>query len=162
MIPQRIKKRVQKKFVQNFIKINYPFVILFILIMILGIYTRLSYSFTHVSLPSIDPYGHLYVTKHLSLGVLYKSIGFYDDYPRGFHAIVSIIHYYSGLDAYTTVRFLGGALGLISIGSIYCLVSSIKDKIAGAFAAFIYTGIIIKGKNLSRIKKKHKALCYPA
>ena len=135
-ITKTLLQKMKKPNVVNFntrayeyIQINFLPIVLLCLAVVIGIYTRMSYSFLHLTLPSIDPYGHLYVTKVLNKGILYQPLGFYDDYPRGFHSIVSVIHFYSGLDTYCTMRFLGGMFGLISMGSMYCFISSFDSSV---------------------------------
>lgn len=118
-------------------------IMLLLLALTIGFYLRTSFSLSHIALPQIDPYGHLYVAKVLSNGFLYQNIGYYDDYPRGFHATISIIHFYTQMDCYTIMRFIGGIFGVISIASIYCLISSLRDRLTGALAAFIYSGVQI-------------------
>ncbi|UCE36577.1 MAG: hypothetical protein JSW00_13815 [Thermoplasmata archaeon] len=123
--------------------IKSPIFILLTMAFILGFYTRLSYSFNSMLLPSIDPYGHLLVSKLLAKGTLHTSIGYYDGGVRGFHAVATTIHFYSQVDMYSILRFLGGFLGIISIGSIYCLISNIRDKLAGCISAIFYSGLIV-------------------
>ncbi|UCH89293.1 MAG: hypothetical protein JSV49_01205 [Thermoplasmata archaeon] len=120
-----------------------PILLLIVPALLVGFYLRLNYAFTHIALPSIDPYGHLLVSKILAAGDLLKPIGYYDDGARGFHVVTTLVHFYSNIEMYSIIRFMGGFLGVFSIGSIYYLTSSLKDRTAGCFAALIYAGAAV-------------------
>jgi hypothetical protein len=131
---------------------QYPFTILIIIIaIIVGAYLRLYFPLQNNALFKPDSYGHLYLIQVLNSGELFGNMDLFNDYPRGFHAVISALSLVSGIDAFTIMRFMGGTFGIISIVSIYTLISTVHNRTSGALAAMIYSIALFDVTALYRI-----------
>jgi len=100
----------------------------------IGSYMRLYDPLRHVSLGSCDFYWHLEFFKNTAAGRIFVS------YPRGYHIILTLIHYLSNIDSYAIARFAGAFFGIISIGAVYCLMKHVFGNKSAIFATLFYSG----------------------
>lgn len=100
----------------------------------IGSYMRLYEPLQHVSLGSGDFYWHLRFLKSTAVGLVFTA------YPRGYHIILTLIHYLSNLDSYLIARFVGAFFGIVSIGAVYCLVKHVFSTKAAILATIFYSG----------------------
>ena len=100
----------------------------------IGSYMRLYDPLRHVSLGSGDFYWHLEFLKRTAAGQILTP------YPRGYHIVLTLIHYLSNIDSYTIARFAGALFGIVSIGAVYCLMKHVFGKKAAVFATLFYSG----------------------
>jgi hypothetical protein len=132
---------------------SYPVAILIVIVaIVMGFYLRLNFALQNAALFKPDSYGHLYLVKVLTGGQIFGTMLTFADYPRGFHAVVSLLNLFSGVDSFTLMRFIGGLFGVISIAAVYTLISSIHNRYSGALAALIYSISLFNITALYRIQ----------
>ena len=95
---------------------DYPRILIWELF-VYGAYLRLHDSLTHYSFGFFDPYVHVVWLKELNHGHIFAD----GVYPRGYHAFLSAIGTFSGLDPVSLIRFAGGLMGSLLPVALYFL-----------------------------------------
>ena len=103
----------------------------------IGSYMRLYDPMKHISLGTVDFYEHLRLLKHTAAGHIFTS------YPKGYHVILALIYFVSGVDFYAMVRFAGAFFGIISIGAVYCFMKKTFSEKSAIFATLFYSGFTL-------------------
>jgi hypothetical protein len=136
------------------IKLNkYPVPVLLLAVSLtVGFYLRLNFSLLNIALYKPDSYGHLYLVKTLTSGQIFGIQSTFNYYPRGFHAIISVISSVSHIDNFTIMRFIGGIFGVISIGAVYVLISKLHNRYSGSIAALLYSIALFDASRIFRVE----------
>ena len=103
----------------------------------IGSYMRLYDPMKHISLGMVDFYEHLRLLKATVAGHIFTS------YPKGYHIILSLIYFVSGINFYSIVRFTGAFFGIISIGAVYCFVKQVFGGKSAIFPTLFYSGFTV-------------------
>lgn len=91
-------------------------------------YLRLHDSITHYSFSFSDPYVHIVWLKDLNHGDVFAD----GVYPRGYHAFLSVLGTFSGLEPAVLIRFAGGVMGSLTCPALYFLLRQCRIPWSGA------------------------------
>jgi len=111
-----------------------------LLTLALALWMRLNQPVSSLQLGTGDPYIHVFMLKAFAAGDYFGA--FVPSYPRGLHALLTMVTWYTGAGAYTVVRFTGPLLGLGMVLGVYVLGSTLKGRKAGLLSALAYSGLV--------------------
>jgi hypothetical protein len=122
-----------------------PITIIFVLIPILLIiyyafHFRFDYAISNLPLPQVDPYGHFFHTKQLMIGELTGDVKYYNDYPKGFHALTAMVSIITGLETYAVYRFVGPCISVLTVVYVFILLSRWRNVNADLIGSMVAAG----------------------
>jgi hypothetical protein len=123
---------------KEFVKNPFSGILLFI-VLLYGAYLRFLPSFSKLNFLAPDTYVHQVWIKFLSMNELFAEA----IYPRGYHAIISVMSKLFFIDTYFILRFIGPLAGVLIIVSIIYAAKRlfVKNQFICFIAVFIYVFI---------------------